>query len=161
MSLSIQEIITQALGFLLLVFFLKRVFWKPLLGTLDARRNRIEEAFRQIENSKKEIESLRSDYQSRIERVEEEARSKVQAAIDEGRKIAREIQEKAREEAKQALTRSKEDLSLEIAKARVELRREIAELSLRATEKLLREELTDDKHREKVLEMIEELESLS
>jgi len=159
-NLSVQEIITQALGFLLLVWVLKRVFWKPLLATLETRRSKIEDAFRQIENSKKEIEGLRADYESHLAKIDEEARAKLQSAVDEGRRVAREIQEKTREEAKRALTRTKEDLALEIAKARVELRREIADLTLRATEKLLREEMTEEKHREKILEVIEELETL-
>lgn len=159
MSLSLQEILTQALGFLLLVWVLKRIFWKPVLAALEARRARIEEAFRQIETQKREMESLRSDYRDRIERIEEEARAKLQAALDEGRRISREIQEKARGEAKEALTRSKENLSLEVAKARIELRREIAELALLATEKFLHEKMTDEKHREKILELIEELEA--
>lgn len=159
MSLSLQEILTQALGFLLLVWVMKRLFWKPLLGMLEGRRMRIEEAFRQIDSSKKEIEALRSDYESRIQRIEEEARDKLQAALDEGRRIAREIQEKSREEANETLLRSKENLKLEVAKARVELRREIAQLTLLATEKLLREEMTDKKHQEKILGLIEELET--
>ena len=161
MSLSLQEIITQALGFLLLVWVMKRIFWKPILGMLEARRSRVEEAFRQIESSKKEIALLRTDYESRIVKIEEEARGKLQAAIDEGRKIARDIQEKAREEAKDILMRSKENLSLEVAKARIELRREIAELTLLATEKFLREKMTPEKNREKILELIEELEAKS
>lgn len=159
MSLSLQEILTQALGFLLLVWVMKRLFWKPLLGTLEARRHRIEKAFRQIEASKKELETLRLDYELRIQKIEEEARAKLQQAIDEGRRIAREIQEKAREEATEALLRSKENLGLEIAKARVELRREIAQLTLRAAEKFLHEKMTDTKHEEKILELIEELEA--
>lgn len=161
MSLSVQEILTQALGFLLLVWILKRLFWKPVLTTLETRRHRIEESFRQIEHSKKEIEELRADYRARIEKIEEEARSKLQAAIEEGRRISREIQEKTREEAREALTRSKENLALEIRKARIDLRREIVELTLAAAEKLLREKMTGEKHREKVLELIEELEAKS
>lgn len=161
MSLSLQEILTQALGFILLVWVLKRLFWKPVLASLEERRSGIARAFSQIESQKKEIEALRADYEARIQKIEEEARGKLQAAIDEGRKISREIQEKARDEAKQVLTRSKEDLSLEIAKARVELRREIAELALLAAEKLLKEEMTDAKHREKILDMIGELEAKS
>lgn len=159
MSLSLQEILTQALGFLILVWVLKRIFWKPVLATLEARRLKIEEAFRQIENQRKEIEGLRSDYTARIAKIEEEARGKLQEAVDEGRRIAREIQEKSREEAKAVLTRSKEDLALEIAKAKIELRREIAGLTLLTAERLLKEKMSGEKHRERILEMIEELET--
>lgn len=161
MSLSLQEILTQALGFLVLLFVLKKIFWKPVLTMLETRRSRIEEAFKQIESSKKEIEGLKTSYQLRLEKIEEEARAKLQAAIDEGRKIAREIQEKAREDAKEVLAHSKENLSLEVGKARIELRKEIAELALLASERLLKEKMTDQKHREKILGMIEELEAKS
>ena len=159
MSLSLQEILTQALGFLLLVWVMKRLFWRPILATLEARKNRLLEAFQQIETSKKEIEKLRADYETRLEKIEEEAHAKLQSALDEGRQIAREIQEKSREEAKEMMTRSKENLALEVAKARIELRREIAGLTLLTAEKLLREKMTDQKHREKIIEMIEELEA--
>ena len=158
MSLSLAEIVTQALGFLILVFVMKRIFWKPLLASLEARREKIEESFDQIEDAKEEIETLRSDYHSRIEKIEEEARAKIQSAVEEGRGIAHEIQEKAREESKQLLTRTKEDLALEIEKARKELRREIADLTVRITEKFLREEMTEARHREKILALIDELE---
>ena len=159
MSLSLQEILTQAFGFLLLVWVLKRIFWKPLLEMLEVRKRRIEDAFREIESQKQEMARLRSDYESRVEKIEEEARTKLQAAIEEGRKAGREIQEKAREEAKRILARSQEDLTQEIGKARVELRREIVDLTLLASEKLLREKMTDEKQREKIMEMIEELEA--
>ena len=158
MNLSLQEIITQALGFLLLVWVMKRLFWKPLLASLEARRSRIEEAFRRIEDSKKEIEALRRDYETHLAKIEEEAHAKIQTAVDEGRRISREIQAKSREEAKEALLHSKENLALEIEKARIELRREIADLTLLTTEKLLREKMTGEKQQEKILEMIEELE---
>ena len=158
MNLSLQEILTQAIGFLILVWVMKRLFWKPVLTSLEKRRSTIEAAFRRIEDSKKEIETLRRDYESHLAKIEEEAHAKIQAAIDEGRRISREIQAKSREEAKEALLRSKENLALEIEKARIELRREIADLTLLATEKLLHEKMTGEKHREKILEMIEQLE---
>lgn len=158
MSLSLQEILTQAFGFLILVWILKRLFWKPILATLEKRRRKIEEAFRQIETARQEIENLRSDYETRIAKIEEEGRVTLQSALEEGRRIAREIQEKSREEAKEVLSRTKENLALEVAKARVELRREIVELTLLATERILQERLTDEKQQEKILELIEALE---
>lgn len=159
MSLSLQEILTQAFGFLILVWILKRLFWKPILATLEKRRKKIEEAFRHIEIARQEIETLRSDYEARIAKIEEEGRVKLQSALEEGRRIAREIQEKAREEAKEVLWRTKENLALEVAKARVELRHEIVELTLLATERILREKLTEEKQQEKIFAMIESLEA--
>lgn len=129
------------------------------MESLEKRRTGIEASFRQIESSKKEMEALRQDYLSHLVKIEEEARAKLQQAVEEGRRIAREIQEKAREEAKEALTHSKENLALEVRKARIELRRELVDLTLLATEKILREKMTEEKNREKILGLIEELEA--
>ena len=158
-NIQFTEVLVQLLAFLIVFWTLKILAWKPLLKGLDARRERIQKELDQIEASKKEIESLRNEYTAHIQKIEDEARSKIQEAIDEGRKIAREIQEKARTESQATFEKAKENLGLEIAKARVTLRREIADLTLRVSEKILKEKLTDSMQQNKILEMIEELET--
>ena len=160
MSLSIQEILTQAAAFILLVWVLKRLAWKPLLKLLDERRQKIETSFEEIERTKKELDELKRDYERAHARIEEEARQKLQLAIDEGKRIARDLQEGARREARAILEKAKEDISLEVAKAKVTLRNEIVDLTLRATERLIQEKLDETKDKEIVLDFIEDLEKL-
>ena len=160
MNLSIQEILTQAGAFVLLVFILKKMAWKPLLQMLEDRRHKIEASFDHIEKTKAEVETLKRDYENSRARIEEEARAKLQEAIDEGKKVSKEIQETARKESRIILTKAKEDIRLEVAKAKVTLRDEIADLTLGATERLLQEKLDDTKDKEMVLDFIENLEKL-
>ena len=160
MNLSIQEILTQAGAFVLLVWVLKKMAWKPLLKLLDERRETIRKNFEEIEQTKKDLEALKVDYERSQARIEEDARQKIQLGIDEGKRIARELQEEARREARKILEKAKEDIQLEIAKAKVTLRSEIADLTLAATERLLEEKLDETKDKEIVLNFIEDLEKL-
>jgi len=158
MNVSIQEILTQAFGFVILFFILKKYAWKPILELLETRRTKISSSFDEIESTKKELEQLKVDYTDRITHIEEESRSKLQAAVQEGKHVAREIQDSARKQAKEVLEKAKSDLELESAKARATLRKEMALLVSFATERLVKEKLTDKKDEETILQFIKELE---
>ena len=156
MNLEIQQILTQAIGFLVLLFILKKIAWKPLLSLLDERREKISSEFRNIEQTKSELSRLEQDYKARLAEIDAQARQKIQEAIAEGQRIAVEVQEKAREEGKNILNKAKENIDLEIAKARVELRNQVASLAIRAAEKVLKEELSEERHKRLITEFIDE-----
>lgn len=156
MNLEIQQILTQAIGFLVLLFILKKIAWKPLLSLLDERREKISSEFQSIERTKSELSRLEQEYKARLAEIDAQARQKIQEAISEGQKIAVDVQEKAREEAKNILNKAKDNIELEIAKARVELRNQVVSLAIRAAEKVIKEELSDERHKRLVNEFIDE-----
>lgn len=156
MNLEIQQILTQAIGFLVLLFILKKIAWKPLLSLLDERREKISSEFQSIERTKSELSRLEQEYKARLAEIDAQARLKIQEAISEGQKIAVDVQEKAREEAKNILNKAKDNIELEIAKARVELRNQVVSLAIRAAEKVIKEELSDERHKRLVNEFIDE-----
>jgi F-type H+-transporting ATPase subunit b len=158
MSISVQEILTQALGFVLLLLILKKIVWKPLLDLLETRRSKIVSSFEEIERTKAELARFKAEYETRLGRIEEEAHAKFNEAILEGKKLSREIQEAARNQAKEILEKAKEDITQEARKAQVELKREIAGLVMQTTERLIREKLTEKKDEEMILKFIQELE---
>lgn len=158
MNLSIQEILTQALGFIILLWILKKLAWKPILELLESRRLKIETSFREIDQAREEITRLKADYDSRLHHIEEESRDKINEAIHEGKHIARDIQDQARNQAKEILEKAREDISLEVAKAQVALRKEIADLVFHATERVLGEKLSEKKDEEMILKLIKEIE---
>lgn len=161
MNIEIQQILTQALGFLILLFILKKIAWKPLLSLLDERREKISSEFQSIERTKSELSRLEQDYKSRLADIDAQARQRIQEAISEGKRVSVEIQEKAREEANNILNKAKENIELEIAKARVELRNQVATLAIRAAEKVIKEALTEERHKRLVTEFIDEAGQLS
>jgi len=158
-NIHLKEVFVQLLAFVIVFWTLKAVAWKPVLELLRSRREKIETELGKISDARRELESLKAEYQKKLGHIEEEARAKIQEALTEGKKLAREVQDSARTQAKEILEKSKEDIELEAKKARAILRKEIAGLVFAATERLIREKCTEKKDEELIFEFIRELDS--
>ena len=155
---DLQQIVSQAVSFLILLWLLRRFTWKPLLAILDQRRAHIEEEFSKIAHANTELGRLQEEYGRRLAKIDEEARVKIQQAILEGKQIAIEVQEQAREQAQAVLTKAKETVELELAKARVTLRDQVAAMTMEALERVLRQKLDAKTDRHVVDEVLDDLE---
>ena len=158
LKLDLQQVLSQALSFFLLVVILKRVAWKPLLSILDQRRARIEEELRQVAQSKADLARLQDEYGKRLAGIEEEARAKIQQSILEGKRMSVEIQEQARAQGYALLEKAKDTIELEIAKAKVTLRDQMVALTIEALERTLRRKIDEKTDRHLVEVVLEELE---
>ena len=154
----LAQISTNVIGFLLLVVFLRKVFWKTILKLLDERRRHIEEGLRSIGQSKQELAQLQADYAQRLAKIDDEARVKIQQAILEGKRIAIEVQEEARVQARTILAKTKEAVELELAKAKVTLRDQLADMTVEAVERVLQQKLDPKTDRALVESALDELE---
>ena len=161
LALDLQQIVSQVLSFLLLLWVLRRFAWRPLLGVLDERRARIEEQLREAARHQEEAARLQQDLAARLAAIDQEARAKIQQAIHEGRRMAAEVQEDARAQAQQILAKSKETIELELAKAKVTLRDELADLTAEAVQRLLRRTLDEKTDHRLIASILEELGSPS
>jgi len=158
LNLEIQQILTQALGFLILLWILKKIAWKPLLTLLDERREKISSEFRNIEQVKSELSRLEEQYKAKLSEIDAQARQRIQEAIAEGQRISMEIQEKARDEAKKTIDKAKANIEMEVAKARVDLKNQVSSIAIRAAEKILKEELNEERNKRLVMDFIETVE---
>jgi len=157
LQLDLQQILSQALSFLLLVWVLRRFAWRPLLGVLDARRAQIARDLDAASRQRQEMEQLKQTLAKRLDTIDEEARRKIQEAIREGRRIAAEIQEEARTQAQGILSKSKDAIELELAKAKVTLRDELTDMTVGAVERLLRGKLDAKADQQLVASILDEL----
>lgn len=161
MNLELQQILTQAFGFIILLILLKKFAWKPLLSLLDERRDKISSEFENIERVKTELARLGEDYKAKLSDIDAQARQKIQEAVSEGQRIAVELQEKAKEDANKAMEKAKANIEIEIAKARAELRNQMTNIAIKAAEKILKEDLNDDRHNRLVMGFIENVERVN
>lgn len=157
-NIQLREVFVQLLAFVIIFLFLKSKVWKPVLTMLESRRQKIEGGFREIDETKQELAKLRTDYDEKLRHIEEEARAKMEQVLQEGKKLSRQLQDEARGQAKEILEKSKEDIRIETAKARVQLRQEIAGLAFSATERIVKDKLTDKKDEQVIVDFIKELE---
>lgn len=158
MHLEIGQIVSQIIAFLIMLWILKRYAWKPLLGILEERRDKIKTDFQTIENQKKANDNLLDEYRSKLKEIDNQARTKMQEGIDEGRKKAVEIQNQAHDEAKAIISKAKADLQKEIVKARQQLKNDIVNLTMKATTKIIGDKLDTAKENQLVADVIDKTE---
>ena len=158
--IDIRQVLTQILGFLLMVWILRRYAWGPVLATLAARRDKIAGEFQAADRTKAEAEQLRSRYEADLRGIEAQARQRLQEAVAEGQKVAAEIKSQAHREAAQRMERAEHEIVREREKAKEVLKEQIIHLSVRGAEKILRTKLDEAAQRKLVGEFIDEVGAL-
>lgn len=153
-----QQALTHAVGFLIMVWILKRFAWGPLLALLEERRNKIADEFKNIDEEKAKTAQLTADYEVRLKEIDAERRAKLVEGVNEGKKIAKEIKSAARDEAKEISIKAKADLVRDVAKAKVQLKDDMVAMTVTAAERIINEKLDDAKHRELIGSFIDNVE---
>jgi F-type H+-transporting ATPase subunit b len=158
-ELRLDVLITQIVGFLIVLWILKRYAWKPVLGMLEARRQRIADEIAASERLRKEAEGLKAEFENQLRTIENQARQRIQEAVAEGQKVAEEIRATAQNEARMTAERARANVELELKKARVEFRNEVVTLALGAAERLLKERLDPKEHSRIVERFLDDVEA--
>jgi F-type H+-transporting ATPase subunit b len=141
-------LLAQAVNFLVLLFILHRFAYKPMLGFLEKRTDRIEEGLRNAEEAKRRLDEAVKGEEQILSKAREEAgriaAETLEASEKRGRELVLEFERKAERIVEEARERAKE----EHEKMFREAKGEIADLVIATTEKVLREKLdTDDTKR--------------
>jgi F-type H+-transporting ATPase subunit b len=157
MDIIPAQVFTQIVGFLLLLWLLRKFAWTPMLTGLDDRRKTIATAFSDIKATKDDLARLQGDYEARVQEIEKQARVRIQEGIAEGERIARGITDQARTDANAILSKAKENIASEVASARMQIRNEVANLALKTAEKVIRSEINEQKNKAIILQYMEEL----
>ena len=158
LGLNLGLIVTQIIGFLLVLWILKLFAWKPLLQMLEDRREKIKGDIDAAEKTRADADSLLDDYNAKLKDIEAEARGKIQDAVSEGNRIAAEIRENARDEAHKIVEKSREELARDVVKARVQLRDDMIDMTLAATEKVIGASMREADHKRMLEDFLKEIE---
>lgn len=158
--LSANEIVAQIISFFLVLFLLKVFLWKRLLGVLDKRKERIASELKAIEDTKSEIDNLKTDYEVKIAAIDVEAKSMIQEAKEEALKIAEAMRKKAYQDTQEIVESAKASMQYELAKAREEIKDEIIDMTIRATEQVVGEKLTEEQDRKLIEDFLKNLDKV-
>lgn len=156
LNLDLGQILVQIIGFLAMLWILKRFGWKPLLDLLEKRQNIIKSEFDSIDAKKEEVDQLVDKYDQKLKELEIDSRRKIQEAIEEGHKISREIQKGAHEEAKEILDKVKLEVQEQVAKAKNQLKDEMVNLVMDVTNKIIKENLNVANQKALIAKFIDE-----
>jgi F-type H+-transporting ATPase subunit b len=160
MNLDVQLIVTHIIGFVIMVWILGKFAWKPLMGILEDRRQKIKSEFDKIETGKAEVADIKADLEAKLKDIDNLSRQRLTEAVNEGQRIAAEIKEGGRKEAKDIITRAKEELQRDVEKARAALKEDMVSITLAAAEKVISARLDDTENRRLVTDFIDNVEKV-
>lgn len=158
--IDIRLVATQILGFLVLVWALRKWAWGPVLAGLEARRQKIAGEFAEAARRQSAADATREKFEAELRGIEAVRRQSIQEGVAEGQKVAAEIRTQAQKEAQDRLHRAEEEVAREREKAKELLKEQVIALSLRTAEKILRQKLDDPAQRKLAGEFIDEVGAL-
>ena len=157
LGISFPNILFQLVNFLLFLWVLYRLLFKPVVAMLERRRQRISESLAEADRLRQEVEKERAEFRAELEG----ARAEAQRILEEAARSAEAIRERELEQARTEAERLRSDAAAEIDRSRAqvaeELRSRTAELVLSATSRVLDRTIDGSEHRRIVEEAIAEV----
>ena len=141
----------MVVSFSLLVWLMKKFAWKPILKSLTAREDSIEKALQSAELAKHEMIKLQAGNEKLLKEAVLERERIVKEARELKDSIVRDAKNQAVAEAAKVLDETKASIARERAEAVNEMKSVISSFSLEIAEKILKEQLSDNKKQKELV----------
>jgi len=131
----------QMISFLILVWFVGRFLWTPLIRMMDERTKRIADGLAAAEKGRRELELA----ESRKSEILNEARTQAQEILSTADRRATELVEEAKghakHEADRILAGARADIGQELNRAKEQMRTAVAALAVAGAAKIIDREI--------------------
>jgi F-type H+-transporting ATPase subunit b len=140
-------IIWTIVTFVIVLAILRATAWKPLLGALTAREEKIRLSLTEAQNAQQQAQALLEENRKQLALAEEQSQRIIREGRDLGERLKAEILEKANASARSAVEQAREEIQREKESALTQLRSEVADLAIQAAGKILDANLDTAKQR--------------
>jgi F-type H+-transporting ATPase subunit b len=153
------NLLWQCLAFGVLIFLLYRLAYKPVLGMLDDRANRIRESMEQAE----QIKVANQEAAKRAEQIIAEAQQQTREILAQANQMSQRTiaaaQAEAREQRDKFVADARSQIQADTQRAKEELQGEVARLAIMAASKVVGRSLDSQDHLRLVDEALREAEA--
>ena len=140
----------------ILFLIMKHFLYKPVKKMLEARKNEVEQTYREADEAKESALSMQREYEEHLKNAKEEANELMRSAARRAQNRGDEIVAEAQEKSAALLKQAEEQIGLEKKRAVNEIRSEISDLALMAAEKVVKKELDQAEQERLIREFIDE-----
>ena len=151
-GLTLWTIVT----FLVLLVVLRWKAWGPLMDALDARSKQIEESLSKAEKVTAEAEQQAAKNEEILQAARKEAQEIVAQAREAGDKLKLKMETDGKEQYDGMLEKAKEQINMEKQKALNEIKTTVVDIALKASEKVIKRNLSDEDNKKIVEQTVEE-----
>jgi F-type H+-transporting ATPase subunit b len=161
MKFDIWTFLFQVINFLVLLFILKRILYKPIREIIEKRRSLIQQRIEEAEKTKKESLELKENYQHEMDKLHElksRTLEKMQEEVEQERK---QLMGKAEEEAARVIEKEKAVFDTEKARHEAELKDNAIEAVTLFATNLLKDVSDEDLHKAIYEKLFRELQGIA
>jgi len=149
-----KSLIVQGINFVILLFILQRLLYRPFLAKMAERTQAIQKSLDEAQAARAEAARQQEENETRLRSAHAEAAAIRAQALKEAGEEQRRLLEAARVESQRLVETAKAQMDADVRRAREELRREVADIATAVAEKLVRRSLRDEDHRRIVADAI-------
>ncbi|MCG3120866.1 MAG: ATP synthase subunit b [bacterium] len=147
--------------FVLLLFILRKVAWKPIVGGLEERTKKVKDSLEKAEAAQRAAESARSEYEAMMAKASKEAQELIARSRKDAEAVRDKIVAEAQTNADQLLQRTKREIDLASQKALDEIKQTAAELSINIAGRIIGKSLAAKDHQDLIRQALSEMHNLS
>lgn len=136
--------IMQTIILLIIILLARKFAWKPILDSLAAREEGIQNALEMAEKARKELAALQANNENLLKEARVERDAIVKDARETATRMVEEAKNTAKSEAEKVLAAAQQVIQAEKAAAMSEMKAHVAALSIEIAEKIVRTELSSD-----------------
>lgn len=141
-------LLAQIVNFLIILFILKKFFYKPIVKALEDRKKKIEESLVNAQLIEEKLQKTEEQSTQILEQARLDTQNLITQAKQEAQRISDEAAKEARKTIDQALIEAKSQIELQKAQMQRELEKETLSLVADVVKKLLGRTLKDKERRE-------------
>ncbi len=146
LGIEIPGLITQIAGIIVLVIFMAKFGFPPLLKIIDQRQADIKSFYDNMDTERARMEDTRRQYEERLAGIEAEARERIQAAVKEAQALRDNLVSDAQAQAESILEQGRNESERERQRAFLEMRQEVVALAVAAAGKVVGASLDNARH---------------
>jgi F-type H+-transporting ATPase subunit b len=158
LGLNPAWLIAQIVNFLLILFVLRALAYKPILQMLETRKRKIQESLEYADKVKGDAAAQQKEFERRLDETRREAAQTAQSASQVAEKERERILAQAREEAQQIIGQARGQLDYERKQMVAELREQVVNLSMLAAQRVIGQTLDEARSHQLVHEFLTESE---
>jgi F-type H+-transporting ATPase subunit b len=156
-----KSLLIQVVNFLVLLFILWKLLYKPLVAKMEERTQAIKKSLEEAQAARVDAERQRQEHAAQIQAALGEAQAIRSTALKEAAEEQRRLVEAARAEAGRLVQTAKTEMEQDIRRARQQLQQEVGDLAVQIAERLIKKSLRDEDHHRIVQEALSRIDRVN
>ena len=140
-------IVWTIITFLILLFILKKVAWKPIRTALDKRENDIKDSLEKAQQAKEDAQKILDENQASLAKAEEESKKIIEQSRTYGENLKEQMLKESKDQAKKLIEDAAEEINRKKESAFEELKDQVAKIAVSAAEKIMKQNLDAEKNK--------------